>query len=143
MNESYHPSPARKPNPITQRKHRQEVLWQITLPLLVGVLVILVITIGVVIAGIRGTGDVSRLASVSFIWLVIPAMLLTFIFLVVVGALAYGLARLIGILPGYTRIVQDFFILVSARVRQAADAAVEPVLRAKSYRASLRALRRK
>jgi hypothetical protein len=70
-------------------------------------------------------------------------MFFTFLFLVVVAALAYGLARLIGILPGYTRIVQDFFVLVSTRVRQAADAAVEPVLRAKSYRASLRALRRK
>jgi len=143
MNETHAPPPARKPNPTTQRKHRQEVLLQITLPLVVGALIILVITIGVVIAGMRGTGDVGRWAGISLIWLVVPAMFFTFIFLVVMGALVYGLARLIGILPGYTRIVQDFFIMISGRVRQVADAAVEPVLRAKSYRASLRALRRK
>jgi lipopolysaccharide export LptBFGC system permease protein LptF len=143
MTESFTPSSTLRPNPITQRKHHQEVLWQITLPLCVGAALVLAAAVGVVIAGASGAGDIGRWASVSLIGLILPAMFFTFIFLVVIAALAYGLIRLIGVLPSYTRRIQDFFVLVETRVKKAADASVEPVLRAQGFTAGLRALRRK
>jgi len=142
MSESYTPPPL-KGNPVSLRKHRQEVLWQISLPLVIGILVVLVAGAGVIYAGSTGSGDVVRWASISIIWLIIPAMLLTLLLTVLLAALAYGLGRLTGALPGYTRQLQDIFVLIDARVRKAADAAVEPLLRTHGFFAGLRALRRK
>lgn len=143
MNEHTYPPPSPKPNPVTRRKHRQEVLWQITVPLALGVILVLAAGAGVVYAGATQTGPVDRWASISIIWLIIPMMVLTLILLVATGGLAYGIIWLIGALPIYTRRIQDVFDLIEARVRKAADASVEPTLRVQSFTAGLRALRRK
>jgi hypothetical protein len=142
MNEPYRP-PQLKGNPVTLRKHRREVLWQIGLPLAIGVLLVLVAGGGVIYAGASGAGDVGRWMSISLIWLIIPALVLTLLVTVVMAAFAYGLIHLLGVLPGYTRQVQDIFVVIESRVKKAADAAVEPVLRAHSLVARLRVLRRK
>jgi hypothetical protein len=143
MSEHFHPPYAPEPNPLTQRRHRKDVFWQITLPLLVGVLLILVAGIGVGYAGVYNTGPVDRWASVSIIWLIIPMMAVALIFLAVTAGLAYGLMRLNGLLPTYTRQLQDVFVVIETRVKRAADAAVEPALRVRSAFAGLRAFRRK
>jgi lipopolysaccharide export LptBFGC system permease protein LptF len=143
MSDQFHPPFTPEPNPLTQRKHRREVLWQITAPLVVGVLLVLAAGIGVVYAGASNTGPVDRWASVSIIWMIIPTMAITLIFLAVTVGLAYGLMRLNGLLPRYTRQLQDVFVVIEARFKRAADAAVEPVLRVRSASAGLRALRRK
>ena len=142
MSEPYSPPP-RKGNPVSQRKHRQEVLWQISLPLMLGILLVLAAGAGVIYAGSSGTGDIVRWASISLIWLILPALCMTLIITLLMAALAYGLGRLTGALPGYTKSLQDIFVLIDARVRKAADSAVEPVLRTHGFFAGLRTLRRK
>ncbi|OGO31150.1 MAG: hypothetical protein A2Z16_07295 [Chloroflexi bacterium RBG_16_54_18] len=143
MHENTYPPSSPKPNPLTRRKHRQEVLWQITLPLALGAILVLAAGVGVVYAGATQAGPLERWASTSIIWLIIPMMVLTLILLGVTAGLAYGIVWLIGALPKYTRQIQDVFVLIDARVRKAADASVEPTLRVRSFTAGLRALRRK
>ena len=70
-------------------------------------------------------------------------MFLILLITIILAAVAYGLARLTGALPVYTKQVQDIFVLIASRVRKVADAAVEPTLRTHSFLAGLRALRRK
>ncbi len=142
MSEPYRP-PILKPNPVTQRKHRQEVLWQISVPLAVGVLLVLLAAAGVIYAGATGRGAVDRWASISTIWLILPMLFVTLLFTLLTAAFAYGIIYLIGVLPGYAHKVQDFFVLVESRVKKAADGVVEPALRVQSLLAGLRALRRK
>jgi len=143
MSEDFHSPFTPEPNPLTQRKHRKEVLWQITAPLVIGALLVLAAGVGVVYAGASNTGPVDRLASISIIWLIIPMMVVALIFLAVTVALAYGLMRLNDLLPIYSRQLQDLFVVIEARVKRAADAAVEPALRVRSAAAGLRAFRRK
>jgi len=143
MSEDVHSPFTPEPNPLTQRKHRKEVLWQITAPLVIGALLVLAAGVGVVYAGASNTGPVDRLASISIIWLIIPMMVVALIFLAVTVALAYGLMRLNDLLPIYSRQLQDLFVVIEARVKRAADAAVEPALRVRSAAAGLRAFRRK
>ena len=142
MSEHFRPSyPV--PNPVTRRMHRREVFWQITVPLVIGAILVLAAGAGVIYVGATNLGPVDRWASISIIWLIIPTMFVALIFLAVIASLAYGLVRLIGVLPKYTRQVQDLFVSIEARVKSAADSAVEPTLRVQGIIAGLRALRRR
>jgi hypothetical protein len=140
------PPPARQlpeRNPVTHQKHRQEVLWQITLPLLLGLASVLAAAILVVIASFQGGEQASVWADISTVWLIIPLLFATLIFLALTAALAFGVTMLLRRLPPYARLVQDFFKTVSYQVRRYSNKAVEPVLKAHGAAAALRSLRRK
>ncbi len=131
-------SPAER-NPLTQRLHQREVLLQITLPLAVGGIALLVLA---VLASISGPQNASLFADVSAIWLILPVLLVFLIFLILLAALAYGVIWLVRALPGFAYPIQGFFALVAAKSRQAGDKIVEPILRLNSLAASLKALGR-
>src|SRR5512139_218878 len=114
-------------NPKTHAQHRREVLWQITVPLLV-VLLLLLGTVGLVIwASVQADPQVSRWADVSLVWLVVPVIILSFIFLLLLSGITYGVIKLIQVLPGYARLVQDFFLRIQARVVGISDRLVSPI----------------
>ncbi len=138
-----YPLPLPERNPQTHARHRKEVWWQIILPLLLGMLVICGLSAGAIAAGIGAVGEVSRWADISAIWLIIPPIALALILLVLVGGLAYGVTKLLQVLPPYARLAQDYLVLVSVRARQISNKAVEPVLKARSFWAGFAALRRK
>jgi uncharacterized membrane protein YedE/YeeE len=129
-------------NPVTYQNHRKEVLWQITIPAIVGILVIVGLLVLVLLVPGGAEGH-SRWADISLIWLILPILVLALVLLLIFGGLAYAIVKLIGIIPPYTRKAQDAVDRAGAAVRRASDAAVEPVLRAKSFSASVRALRRR
>ncbi len=135
------PIPSR--NPTTERKHRREVFLQITVPLAVGVMLILLAAAGVIWAGIANTGNVSAWADVSLIWLVIPLMLVVFLFLGLLAGLVYVLTLGLQRLPFFMHRVQVFFRLVDMRVRKVANGSVEPVMRVQSFSAAWKALWRR
>lgn len=143
MTSDFQPPSTPKANPLTQQAHRREVFRQITLPLTIGALIILVAAVAVALAAGRGVDEVGAWADVSLMWLIIPGMLLVLILMILTAGVAYAVTYLLGVVPPYARQVQDFFLLVQFRVRKIADTAVEPALRAGALMASLRALRRK
>ena len=132
-----------KRNPVTHQAHRQEVFWQITFPLLVGLGLVFTAVGGVLWTGIAGTGEVDKWASVSLIWLIVPIMLLLFLLLVVLVALVYVLTLGLKRIPLFMYRVQEFFRLINLRFKRIADSGVEPVLRVRSFVASWRALWRR
>jgi polyferredoxin len=128
-------------NPVTHQKHRQEVLRQITLPLLLGLAILLTPAVLVVIAGFQGGEQVRVWADISTVWLILPMLLVTLIFLALTAGLAFGVTLLLRRLPPYARLVQDFFKKVSYQVRRYSNKAVEPVLKTHEAAAALRSLR--
>jgi hypothetical protein len=88
----------------TYQKHRREIFWQITIPLLIGVLIVLVVAVGVTFGSAM---DVSRWADISLIWLILPALLIALVLIVT----APGLCPLLLIrkLPPFMLRLQDFF----------------------------------
>ncbi|MEW5867851.1 MAG: hypothetical protein AB1894_01135 [Chloroflexota bacterium] len=133
------PRPLPERNPITHAKHKHEVLWQITVPLGVGVLVL----VGLAIAmGFGSAEQHSRWADISLIWLISPMLIVALLFLVILAGLTYGLIVLIQILPPYARQVQDFFVLLSIQVGKLGDKLVDPVLRIRAFKASFQTLTR-
>ena len=135
QNPSYLPGP----NPQTQASHRREVLWQITIPLiLVGALVIAVF----VLAIIAGTDGDSKWADISLIALLFIEMVLSLFVLVVLAVLAYGLLMLNRKVPSYAHLAQNFFKLVSLKVNEISNLLVEPVMRLNGWKAGAIAAQR-
>jgi hypothetical protein len=124
----------------TYRKHRSEVLWQITLPFILGIILLLALGVLVILGGLQGSGQISLWADISLIWLLIPTILFTFIFLALMAALLYGLMRLLRVMPVYTKTVQNLFWSIESKVKKASDTAAQPVIKIAGFRAALRAL---
>jgi ABC-type antimicrobial peptide transport system permease subunit len=130
----------REINQKTYKKHQREVLWQITLPFLLGVILLLAAGVLVILTGIQSSGQTSLWADISLIWLLIPGILFTFIFLALMSALVYGLVRLNRILPVYTKKLQNIFEMIHQKVKKIMDTAASPVIKVSGFRAALRAL---
>lgn len=131
-------------NPQTYLRHRQEVFWQITLPVAIGAIILL----GTALLVAFGTesGTLSHMADAALIELIVPALVFGLITLAVLAAIVYGLTRLLEVLPYAFMKAQIFFLQTQLTVIRVNDRLVEPVIRAHSFsarvRAFLRSLRR-
>jgi hypothetical protein len=143
MGKQYPPPSLQPRNPVTYEIHRREVFRQITLPLVIVLLILLVTCFGVVFFSFQGTLDTSRLADVSVIWLIIPGLVIALIFTLLFGGMAYGVIWVITQLPPLFLRLFNFIVKVGVIVKKASDKAVEPVLRVESFKASWRALTRR
>ena len=130
-------------NPATYAAHRREVFWQIIFPFILALIIILGLVAGVILAGYQGMEAVSRWADVSLIWLLLPLLIVLLVTLAILSGVVYLITKLLGVLPGYARMVQDFFSLVQLRVKSISDRLVEPVLKLHSFKAGVGALRKK
>jgi H+/Cl- antiporter ClcA len=136
MNESTPPR-----NPHTHQLHRRETFWQITLPLILGGLVMLGLSIWAIVAA-AGGGNVNQAASASLIFLIIPTMFMALFVLLILAGLAYLVIQANHGLPPVMRKIQGFFVRVREAVRLYSDKLVEPILRAQSGIAALKSLKR-
>ena len=134
------PKPER--NPQTHRTHRREVFLQITLPLIIGLVVVLTLAILAVVAASSG-GSVKQAGDAALVFLIIPLMLVTVLFTLIFGAVAYGIFRLNGTLPIYTKQAQDVLEQVRQQVQAGSYKAVAPVLKIRGFLASLGAIKPK
>lgn len=135
----YQPSSLPERNPVTHRAHRREVLLQVTIPFGIGLVIVLVASVLVTL----GPDDsVSRWGDTSLIWLIIPQLFVCLLFLILMGALAFGVVWIVRTLPRYARQLQDLFNRIGLRTRKITDAIVEPVLRIQSFQAKLKAFRK-
>jgi len=129
------PTPAR-----AEALHRHEVFWQITFPFAIALLLILCMVAGLILVGVKGLGDISRWADIALIWLLIPVIILTLISFFAVTGFIYLITRLLGVLPGYARLGQDYVYLFQVRSKKIANQVVEPFLKLRSFKAGAEAL---
>ena len=117
------------PNPVTRERHKREVLLQIMLPFLAFVLLLVVVA---VVLAVFQVGQVGTWAEISTIFLIVPVLIASIIPLVLLVALAYGVTKLLGIIPPYAHLVQNYFDKGLQYVRRGADLVSEPILKARS-----------
>lgn len=133
------PKPLPPRNPVTHAAHRREVLWQITVPLIV----VGVLFLGAVTASWFTTSyQAGKLGDTSLIYLIFGACLMSLLPLLILGGLAYLVTMAIGGLPQRARLAQEFFWKMELKTREFSDKIVEPVLRAHELKAKAKALRR-
>jgi predicted PurR-regulated permease PerM len=121
---------AELPKPVHESylRHRRQVTSQIIVPVVLAVLLCLAASGLVTFATFKWNGDVSRWAAVSTIWIVIPVMIVSLVFLALLAGIIYLLARLLNIAPIYTNKAQNFIQKLGIRIRLAANATVKPVI---------------
>ncbi len=136
----FDPTPYRPRNPVAQARHQRETRLQITLPILVGGLIVL--AVAVLAAWKAGPAAASKWADISLIWLIPPALLFALIGTVILVGLIYLLIRLIAILPYQFYRLQTLLLRLHRLTRQASDRLAAPVLKVNGWKASYDALRR-
>ena len=119
-------------NPLVHAEHRRETFRQIVLPFIIGIVLILLVVAAIIIFATHTLINLNRWAAVSIIWMILPTMIIALILLVVVLALLFGITRLLGILPGYSKIVQSYFTQAEGVIVRITDQTVEPILRLRS-----------
>ena len=115
------------PNPLpvetpSVRVHKRQLAWQILVPFLVVMALILVAAVMVA----TGATNTRTWADISTIWLIAPMLVVALLFVTVLGFLIYGFARLLQVTPRFTGKAQDFFVLLSTWARIIADGAAKP-----------------
>jgi uncharacterized membrane protein len=130
------------PQPVHEsyKRHRRELAWQIILPVVLSALLIVALIVLVNLATFNAGGDVARWAAISTMWIIIPVMLAGLVLFALLGALVYGMKRLLEITPTYTGLAQDYVHKAASYVKRVADMAVRPVLFIDSIGASIRRL---
>lgn len=123
--------------------HRQQVIWQIILPVGLSTLACLGLILLISLSTFQANGDTARWAAISTIWIVIPLLVVGLLILLLLGALIYLLARLLHIAPTYTQMIQDYVYRGTAHVRRFSEASVQPILFLEGLRASIKAFFRR
>jgi|SRR3990170_4011004 len=133
------PSHLQERNPFTYKIHRQQVFWQILIPIALGVVLVLVFA---VLASRAGSGEASRWADISVILLASFLIVISLFMLVMLIFSIYGLRQALRGTPAPMLRAQVFFFRVEQRVRVVSNQIVEPILRYHTSLAGLRSLRR-
>ncbi len=117
--------PAPRTETPTLRRHRRQFAWQILVPMIVAAVLVI---LAAVFTLTRGATSNRVWADISTIWLIAPLVILALVLTVVLGALIYGAARLLGVIPAATGRVQSFMASVAKGTRKAADDLAKPFL---------------
>jgi len=115
-------------NHTSYQLHRKQMWTQILLPILVAVLVFIAVIIITSMATFRGNGDVYRWAAISTIWLVLPVIFGGLVFLILLIALIYLMARLTALIPPYSFQAQQIVHRVEEGIERTAQMVRKPKL---------------
>jgi hypothetical protein len=122
-------------NPLTSVRHRREVFWQITFPVVAFVVILLVLAI--MTLGLSAY-QASVWADISVIFLIIPALLMAFIAMILLAGGVYLIAMLLQILPFHFFRAQNGLFRLRLQVGRLTDMLVEPMLKIYSFNAAAR-----
>jgi heme/copper-type cytochrome/quinol oxidase subunit 2 len=114
-------------------KHKRDLNRKIVLPLILATLIVIGVSILIGYATFADNGDVKRWAEIATIWIVIPIIIFALIVLALLGAMIYGMSRLLNVTPRYTNLAQYYVFWFTAKINQFADSLVEPVLTIKTW----------
>ncbi len=115
--------------------HKRDLIWQIFIPIGLTILIFIVASIG---AATQTGATASLWADISTIWLLIPVMFFSLIFLFILVGIIFGLAKLLQITPEYTHKLYKFIRLAGEKIAGLADNTAKPIFVIKGISASVR-----
>jgi hypothetical protein len=111
-----------------QTGHQKQILWQVWIPLIAGILIVMVLAVLVVLTGVGGGEENGRLAGISLILMLIPTLVVCLLITIILGLLIFGVYKLTVILPVYSFKAFMYVVLASDYIKIWADRIVQPIL---------------
>jgi hypothetical protein len=136
-------SPIAPKTVIPSVRHRQQMIWQVWVPLAASLILALALVILTVLGAAAGSAQVERWANISAVIVIIPQLIIGVVIFAVVGVSAFAIYWLLKRMPGWLLQAQLFMLQVALTTRRVADAATKPVFGANTFSARTRALWRK
>jgi hypothetical protein len=139
----------KKTRPIPQSpaeriaEHKRQMVLQVWFPLMAGIAIVLTVCTLVLIGAATNSSEISRLADISAIYLMIPQVFIGVIVFVIVAAIVYGLSKLLIAMPGWLHTVQAIFVMIFTVTRQISDKLVSPFLAIHGFWAGVKTAKRK
>lgn len=120
----------REPRTAEERSaaHRRQVLLQIWLPLVFGLLIVLGLAGLTIFGATVGSPALARWGNLSVVYILIPTLLGSLVSIAVLVLCIRGMSKLAGKMPGWLKAAQDFMTRAAAAIRQMADRLVAPVI---------------
>lgn len=122
------------------RAYKRAAFWQIIFPMVIILLIFVALSVA---TSSQGAETAGKWAAISTVWLSLPLIIFLIVNLLILVALIYGMAKLIGITPIYTHKLTGYIRLAGDKIAAFADAAAEPVFKLGGISASLRSIFRK
>lgn len=108
--------------------HRRQVAWQVILPVVLAILVLIGLIYLVAWGTFGAGGDVGRWAAISTMWLTLPVMIGALIALAAMIAVTYLLGRLAALIPRYTYTAQRYAEQMEAGAKKVERIGHRPLL---------------
>ena len=115
--------------------HRRDFIWQILLPIVIALSVVIATSVLVITVE---NGMASLWADISIIWLLIPLLFFSSIFLLILGGIIYGMAMLLKVTPIYSQKLYRLIRLLTQKIENVADATAKPIFFVEGISASIR-----
>lgn len=124
-------------------RHRKQVVYQIWLPLIVGLLIALSLAALAIVGTVQGSSEVNRLGNISAVFLLIPSLIANLITLTVLIVIILGVRVLYRKFPGWLARLLGVLKIIRSYTRAIADKIVAPVISVNSAGAVIKAVRKK
>jgi hypothetical protein len=127
-----------RPEHFSYLLHRKQLAMRIILPVALSAVLMIIMIILISLSTFKSGGDVARWAAISTIWIIIPILIGGLIFLALLIALIYGMARLLNMLPHYTSIAQDYVYVARSYIVRGADAVSNSIISIDGFIATIK-----
>ncbi len=115
--------------------HRRQMRLQVWLPLVITLLVVLALAALTIFGAVQGSPQVERWGAISAILVIIPVLIWGIVFLVITGAVLYGVSILLKKMPDWMLKLQLQMMRLSLGVRRAANVITQPVIKTNTFSA--------
>jgi hypothetical protein len=122
---------------IPAQEHRRQSIWQIWVPLSLGIGLVLALAALTIIGANHGSTAVTKWSHLSSVIMLIPVLFIGLIILALLSAAIYGIAKALKIIPTYSRLVQAYTQLISISIQVKSDQFLQPVFTVRGWLASL------
>jgi hypothetical protein len=123
--------------------HRKQMVWQVWVPLGASILIVLALMVLTILGAFRQSGQIERWGNLSAVWVILPVLMVIFVFTAITFACVYGMSKLLGKIPGWMLSLQLFMLRVALETRKFADAATQPVVKANTTQTRVKTLWKK
>jgi len=118
---------------FTSPLHRQQIFWQVWVPLIGGIFIVLILSILFFASSSSNVVETGRFADISIILITIPFLIVFLFFLTFFALLIFGIYKLTVVIPQLSFKLYMYVVIACDFVRLWSDRIVAPLITTRSW----------